>query len=69
MQLYINRNATNDFLKLTFENCFIDTPPDNRDPTGGLVTQDIDIFMKQLDTTAGNRTAIDTHDDDYYEVL
>ena len=69
VQLYVARDATNDYLKLTFEEGVIESAPDPIDSSQGLKMQTCSAMLGQLDATAGNRTAVDTKVDDYYEVL
>ena len=68
-QLYVVRDAVNDYLKLTFEEGVIESAPDSIDSSTGLKMQTMTAKMGILDATAANNTAIDTHADDYYEVL
>lgn len=68
IQLYVLRTAT-DYLKLTFENCEVDSAPDPIDTTGGIKMQTVKLKLGSIDATTTNRQAVDDLTDDYYEVL
>ena len=68
-QLYVLRHVTNDYLKLTLEEGTIESAPDPIDSSSGLKFQTCKAKMSILDATGANNTAIDTHSDDYYEVI
>lgn len=67
LQLYVNRD-TDDYLKLTFDDCELESAPDPIDTGGDTVMQNIRAGMTTLSETSANTTAKDSFDINRYEV-
>lgn len=67
LQLYVDRGA-NDYLKLTFDECEVESAPDPIDTGGDAVIQTINAGMTELSETGANTTAQDSFDINRYEV-
>ena len=71
MRMLIVRDADNDFVELTWENCTIEEKPQSDDPDSEEVVEEtLNINMEKLqaaDDPRTNNRAVDSFTDDYYE--